>query len=206
MFMQLLCREYKIQPAMETAHQCQFLKGRKMRLVRRFVLISLVQVFPVTSAWSVPSAELPGDFNNDGIVSHADFSFLGNNSGTPENFGEYRANYGRIANSDGTSSASSSSILPFKISPMATMDGNVEWTFTFSNVSGHLAGHLAIRVDGPNAPNILSVEPGPFMEPVPGTAIPGFTWLTLNDLMAIPPPPVSRRAYRTTMPTKPTRR
>ena len=163
-----------------------------MRLLLAFVLVCALHVLLSTIAWGVP-AGLNGDFNGDGIVSHGDYSFLGNdwvvNGADQPAFDEYFTNYG--------DTASSPSILPFAISSLATMDGNVEWTFTFSNVSGSLAGHLAIRIDGPNAPKIASIVHGPLlmddgMSPVgvPGKApSSGFTWLTLTDVDGNPGTP-----------------
>jgi hypothetical protein len=129
------------------------------------------------------SVSLAGDYNNDGIVSHADYATLslGISQGgfSSADFDIYLANYGRTA--------SEPSALPFAITSSATIDGNVQWTFTFSNVSGPLAGHLSLRVDGPNAPNILSMVAGPsFMDngaaPVGLPGIQTFPWLTLIDV------------------------
>ena len=135
-----------------------------------------------STALAVPG--LPGDFNADGIVSHADYSVLGDGFGTSftiADFDVYRANYGQTA--------SSPSSLPFSITPTPTVGGNVQWTLAFSNVSGALAGHLALGVDGPGAPDILSIDGGPLFtdagQGVPGSvpaSPPTFSgWLSLSD-------------------------
>ena len=108
-------------------------------------------------------APLIGDFNGDGIVSHADYSILGDTYGTvgpaadadfdgmvgQSDFDLYVANYGEMASSPG--------VLPFEV--VATPSGgNLEWTMTFSGVNGSLAGHLNLSTGGPN---ILSVAGGP---------------------------------------------
>jgi hypothetical protein len=121
---------------------------------------------------------IPGDFNNNGIVSHSDYAMLSDNAGSfnlPQDFNTYRANYG-----DTASSSHSLSGLGFSITS-APVGGNVEWTFKFSNVDGALAGHLSIQVDGGvNAPNIVSATAGAsFSQPVPGMKT--FSWLPEVD-------------------------
>ena len=63
--------------------------------------------------------------------------------------------------------------LPLTVTVMPTPAGNLEWTFTFSNVNGALGGHLNISANGPT---ILSATGGPLFkddgrDPV---GVPGF--------------------------------
>ena len=110
----------------------------------------------------------PGDFNGDGIVSHADLSLIGDGFGNRYFFLDYeiyRANYGQTASQPAN--------LPLAVTAMPTPAGNLEWTFTFSNVDGALGGHLNITANGPT---ILSATGGPLFkddgrDPV---GVPGF--------------------------------
>jgi hypothetical protein len=134
----------------------------------RFVLLSVVTSLAValldTPALGAPGGAV-GDYNGDGIVSHADYSVLGdafvtgdlsadgNTDGVVDNgdFAIYRANYG--------TTASHPSVLPFTVNSSLAPSGNIEWIFRFSAVGGALAGHLNIFTNGPE---ILSAQGGPF--------------------------------------------
>jgi hypothetical protein len=153
----------------------------------------------VAAVVAVPGID--GDYNGDGGVNHADYSVLGDHYGTSfallnevagvtagvvtvEDFYEYRARY------SGEISGVEVGILPINVTPTPTADGNVQWTFSFSNVNGAVAGQFAIRVSGSNnltAPNILSMTAGPFMtdDGVNPVGLPGdviFGWEALSDL------------------------
>ena len=165
------------------------ISGRRDRLRRLHpkllapVVLACGMLLAVNST-ALAIVALPSDFNADGIVSHADYSILGDGFGTSftlADFNVYRVNYG--------STASSPSSLPFSMTPTPTVGGNVQWTLAFSNVSGALAGHLGIGVDGPGAPAILSINGGPLFTDaglgVPGSipaSPPTFSgWLSLTD-------------------------
>lgn len=107
---------------------------------------------------------LPGDYNLDGKVSHADYSVLGDTFGSLSDlradgnfdgvindldFDVYVAHYGETA--------SLPSYLPFTVVPNPLPSGDLEWTFTFAHVNGSLAGHLNIDSDA----TILSMTGGP---------------------------------------------
>jgi hypothetical protein len=124
---------------------------------------------------------IPGDYNLDGLVSHADYSEWASIDGTPAGYNVYRENYG----TNGPSFPLSAGPLSLLITPVPTGDGNVQWTIAFTNVSGPLAGHLSIRIDGPSAPNIVSLIPGPafqhgFIADVPGDKT--SSWQTPTNL------------------------
>jgi hypothetical protein len=111
---------------------------------------------------------IPGDFNGDGMVSHADLSIIGDGFGTQfflPDYEIYRANYGQTASLPAT--------LPLTVSAMPTPGGNLEWRFTFANVNGALAGHLNISVNGPT---ILSAAGGPLFrdDGIDPVGVPGF--------------------------------
>ena len=100
---------------------------------------------------------LLGDYNHDGIVSHADYSVLGDTFGqsVPPGFGadgdgDGLVDYGDfdIYTTHYGSTASQPSVLPLAVTP-SVVGGNVQWTFAFSGVNGALAGHLNILTDGP---------------------------------------------------------
>jgi PEP-CTERM motif len=112
-------------------------------------------------AFGITPLGLPGDYNHDGIVSHADYSVLGNTIGSTtdlradgdgngvvdhQDFDIYAAHYGETA--------SQPSVLPLVVTP-SVVSGNVEWTFTYSGVSGALAGHLNILTDGPQVLSVI---------------------------------------------------
>src|SRR4029079_605402 len=93
--------------------------------MRRLVLMSL--------AWTVLLGVVneralggAGDFNGDGIVSHADLSVIGDGFGSRYFFLDYefyRANYGQTD--------SLPAKLPLTVTAIPTPAGNLEWTFTF---------------------------------------------------------------------------
>lgn len=126
-----------------------------------FVLIAMVALAE-QSAHGFPT--LPGDYNLDGLVSHADYSVLGDTFGSTTNlaadgngngivdyadFELYVLHYGEIVTSP---------ILPLEVVATPTAGGNVEWTFTLPSVNGALAGQMYISTSGPS---ILSAEGGP---------------------------------------------
>jgi hypothetical protein len=155
-----------------------------IRLALYFGSACALTVAPFAPAINAAPA-LPGDYNNNGFVSHADFVLWaetpGNFGGDPAGFNMYRANYGR------TASSPSLPWLPLTITPLPTMDGNVEWKFSFSDLMNTphkpFAGHLSIRIDGgPSAPDIVSITPGPSFMAVPGTAPDSFEWLNETEV------------------------
>jgi hypothetical protein len=133
-----------------------------------------------TTALAVPS--IPGDYNLDSIVSHADFSVWGDTLGqlvsppgsgadgdangvvSASDFEFYRSHYGSAALSP------SPDILPLSVTSSATAGGNVQWVFTFSHVTGTLGGHLNIDTHGTS---VVSEDRGPsfFID------VPGLDWL-----------------------------
>ncbi len=144
-------------------------------LLRAVALVALLN----SAAWAAPTQE--SDFNGDGIVSHADYSILGDNFGSAgsansgdangdgfvdaADFALYRSQYGNTA--------STPSILPFTATATPTVGGNVEWLLQFSNVNGALAGHLNIQTSGPA---VLAVTPGSMLQDdgSPPVGAPGF--------------------------------
>jgi hypothetical protein len=129
----------------------------------RFEFVSLL-VMLLVAGTQTQAQGLLGDYNVDGVISHADYSVLGYHFGTPgflpndltpgfvslADFHVYRDHYGETLSLPG--------VLPFEVAWAPTPGGNTLWTFTFSNVDGALAGHLNISTDGPN---IVSALPGP---------------------------------------------
>ncbi len=137
-------------------------------MIRGVILAAFVTV--AGPAIGVASVGLPGDYNHNGFVSHSDYSVLGDTYGqtVPSFLGAdgngdgvvdsidyaiYRDSYGQTASLPAT--------LPLTVSAVPTPGGNLEWTFTFSNVNGALAGHLNISTNGPS---ILSVDGGPMFK------------------------------------------
>jgi hypothetical protein len=135
--------------------------------MKRIAQIVFLTVF--TGALPAESVEavapsIIGDYNDDGIVSHADYSVLGDRFGqsitlpgdptpgtvTAADFAIYIQQYGKISSLPG--------ILPFAVTAAETVGGNREWLMQFSGVNGALAGHLNISVAGST---ILSVAGGP---------------------------------------------
>jgi Dockerin type I domain len=143
------------------------LTGQPAAGMRRLVLMSLALTV-LLGVVNKLALGAPGDFNGDGIVSHADLSLIGDGFGTQfflPDYYLYVANYGQTA--------SQPADLPLAVTAMPTPAGNLEWTFTFSNVNGALAGHLNISANGPT---ILSATGGPLFkddgrDPV---GVPGF--------------------------------
>lgn len=106
---------------------------------------------------------LIGDYNGDGIVSHADYSVLGDAFGQVgfggadgdfngivdlNDFEVYRVSYGQLALPPDDLFLSVTAV------PVA---GNLQWTLSFAPLTGALAAHLNISTSGPN---ILSAEGG----------------------------------------------
>ena len=94
---------------------------------------------PTSASWAII-------LNALGVVSAADFDL-------------YRAHYGQAA------TAPLPSVLPLSVTSSPTLSGNVEWQFTFSNVSGALGGHLNIDTHGAS---VVSEVSGPAFMDVPG--------------------------------------
>jgi hypothetical protein len=155
-----------------------------------YVACNVVAVLATTASGIVP-AGTPGDYNNNGLVDHADYvtvrdrmnttSTLPNDvtpgSVTAADFDVYRAHY------EGSIGGVPQSPFVFAITPRATAEGNVQWTVTFNGLtsSSPLGGHFSIRVDGPSDPNILSMTAGTsFDKMLPGNQT--FPWLTLTDV------------------------
>lgn len=159
-------------------------------------LVGSTSLFAIASnAYAAPS--FAADFNGDGLVSHADYSILGNNFGTVSFMGDADSD-GLVGSSDYAiylaeygQTASTPSANTFTIVPTPTLDGNVLWTFQFTNITGALAGHFSLRVEGPSAPNILSMSEGDQFKDLGGASVgvPGpktFTWLTTTDVDGSP--------------------
>lgn len=158
-----------------------------MRTAAKYLIAYVLPLaLPAPFAAAVPGV-FPGDYNDDGAVTHADYVVLA------EHFGKTVADMeeATVADGDGDgvigpsdldlyidnygTTLSEPSILPFSITPTATPDGNVAWVLAFSEVDGPLAGHVNIETDGPT---ILSVTGGPsFMNYAPAPrAMPGIDW------------------------------
>jgi hypothetical protein len=119
---------------------------------------------------------LPGDYNLDGTVSHADYSVLGDSYGLPVppgsgadgdgdgaigpgDFDVYVANYGFIlTGAEFGTAAVFPGTQPFTITPTPTPAGNLEWVFSLAPVNGALAGHVNITTDGPHILSIMEGE------------------------------------------------
>lgn len=123
----------------------------------------------------------PGDYDQTGYVSHADYSVLGDTFGSMvdlhadgDGSGEvdlpdyllYEDNYGA-----GGGLATTASVLPLTLTPMPTAGGDVEWTIAFSNVSGALAGHMLVDAIGAD---ILSATAGASFMDTPGDLVGGW--------------------------------
>src|SRR3954471_16575315 len=96
-----------------------------------FLCMAVSVLWLVSGEQASGSLALPGDFNNDGVVTHADYSVLGNQFGTaysPSDFDVYAANYGSLASSP------LASVVPLSVNA-TPVSGNLLWTFTFSNVN-----------------------------------------------------------------------
>jgi hypothetical protein len=135
--------------------------------IRTIALCSFVFVFMRLAHGSI---SIPGDYNQNGVVSHGDYSILGDTYGQigipglfadgngdgmvgQADFNVYMDNYGSMLSLPGT--------LPFDV--IATPIGsNVHWVFFLSGVNGALAGHVNIQTSGPT---VVDVLPGaPFMD------------------------------------------
>ena len=139
------------------------------RLVSISVVLTAIVALVEEQAYGLPGA-LPGDYNNNGIVSHGDYSVLadtfgqevfpgtgadGDGDGIVDNgdFDFYRAHYGQTASLPAT--------LPLAVGAVRTSGDELEWTFVFSHVNGGLVGHLNISTSGSS---ILSVQGGPMFQ------------------------------------------
>jgi hypothetical protein len=104
-----------------------------------------------------PPLALPGDYNLDGIVSHADYSVLGDSFGSvgflpADGDGDgvvglgdyqfYRAHFGEVALFSAAGDVSVQSEFPLAVVPTTTPEGNTQWTVTVEGVPNSLAGHL----------------------------------------------------------------
>jgi hypothetical protein len=143
-----------------------------MQTIVRFLFLCGVLFAAEATALAIPS--IPGDYNFDGVVSHADFTVWGDTIGevvipgsgadgnadgiisTPD-FNIYREHYG-------IHHAVLPSILPLSVTSSA-IGGNVQWVFTYSHVSGTLGGDLSIDTHG--AAVVSEIE-GPSFFNVPG--------------------------------------
>jgi hypothetical protein len=110
-----------------------------------------------------PSFGLVGDYNNDGLISHADYSvlgdFYGQNASIPNrgfgltgpigqaDFDVYVAHYGQVAAAVAASGTAPSASLPLSITSSTTAEGNTQWEVDFSGVDTSLAGHLNFASD-----------------------------------------------------------
>ncbi len=95
---------------------------------------------------------IPGDTNDDGMVTHADFTIISDNFGTTD-FADYelfKANYGEAA-------ATVPTPLAFTVNWSVTAQNNLLWTFSFANVNAAIGGHLNIVSQGAS---ILSAQAG----------------------------------------------
>jgi len=169
------------------------------------ICVTALATICVTESRAVP-AGVPGDYSNDGFVTHADYSVLGDSygqNGLPNrnsqsggnvgaaDFEFYKAQYG------GQSSPSPSS-LEFVLTPWQTPGGDVAWTFAFKqkpdDAYSALAGHFGIEVVGHSgAPNIYNILPGEFAtdDGVGSAGVPGsnpfaFDFLTPTDTYGHP--------------------
>jgi hypothetical protein len=133
---------------------------------RPLLIFVVVAMCWASCAVTAPPIGIPADYNHDGIVSHADYSILGDTFGSLsdlradgipdgvidlQDFDFYRTHYGQTA--------SLPSLNNLTVNSAATSDGNVEWTFVFSNIDGALAGHL--NFTSTNSSPFNSVTPGP---------------------------------------------
>jgi hypothetical protein len=168
------------------------------RVVLVCVVASLSVALSSQHAWGIPVG-LPGDYNEDGRIFHGDYSVLGDNFGsafslanddTPgvalDDFDRYVANFGNVV---AAAAAAGSSIslpggLTLDVAATPTPGGNLQWTFTFSEVNGSLAGQLNLNSGGPN---ILSVVGGPgFLDNgIAPVGVPGQNGFTVDQ--GIPP-------------------
>jgi hypothetical protein len=143
-----------------------------MQTIVRSVILCAVLFAAGSTALAV--ASIPGDFNSDGVVSHADFSIWGDTIGqivipgtgadgnadgiiSSADFDIYRVHYG-------SHHAVSPSILPLSVTS-SVAGGNVQWVFTYSHVSGTLSGDLNIDTHGAS---VVSEIGGPAFFNVPG--------------------------------------
>jgi hypothetical protein len=136
-----------------------------------------------------PPIGIAGDYNMDGIVSHADYSVLGDAFGSSNlvadgnldgvvdlvDYEVYRANFGSTAAFGTAGSASSfESGSPLAVVPTTTPEGNTEWTITVEGVPDSLAGQLNIVS---SQSNFLSATGGGSMldNGTPPAGVPGRT-------------------------------
>jgi hypothetical protein len=144
---------------------------------------------------------LYGDYNGDAIVSHADYSVLGDNWGRnvalmndatiaipvgPPQFEQYITNYGCVFGDLCTESTprvlrgAGPPVAPFAITPSSTIHGDTVWFLVFHNASGALSAHVNISSrfanDPSRGPQILSVAGGPSFRDnnIPIAGVPGF--------------------------------
>jgi hypothetical protein len=134
-----------------------------------------------------PPPGLPGDYNFDGIVSHADYSVLGDTYGSTGNLAAdgngdgtvgivdyqlYRAHYGSVAAFSAFGDVPSG--LPLVVVPTTTPQGNTQWTITVQGVPNSLAGHLNIVS---SQSNFLSAAGGSSLQDdgTPPAGVPGLT-------------------------------
>ena len=129
----------------------------------RWVLFGVVAAIAAMAAGrpAFGTVTILGDYNGDGIVSHADYSVLGDTFGSTTDLRADGDSDGVIDHADFTiyslrygNTASQPSVLPLSVTP-SVVGGNVEWTFTYSGVSGALAGHLNILTDGPQVLSVI---------------------------------------------------
>lgn len=108
--------------------------------MRRHIRLSVFAVLLLSQAITVhATTSIPGDFNNDGIVSHADYSYLADNWSSHNNHGDiatYNANYGE------TPPAGASPLVLSASSSIVA--GNTEWVISFTGLSSALAAYLNI--------------------------------------------------------------
>jgi len=107
--------------------------------------VSLLLGIAVHPAYGI---SVPGDYNHDGVVSHGDYSLLGDTFGQlgPQfagadgtgdgivsfsDYAFYEAHYGNT--SGGDPPVPPPGVLPFTVIGAPTPGGEVQWTFTLSD-------------------------------------------------------------------------
>jgi hypothetical protein len=127
-----------------------------------------------------PPAGVVGDYNFDGIVSHADYTVLGDTFGQfgpnlaadgnldgivdQADFEVYRANYGIVPNT-GTP------VAPFTIVASPTVDGDTRWVLSLPYITS-LSAHVNIKVRDSSNPSLhrtfLQIAASSPLQDVPG--------------------------------------